>query len=195
MDSCHSTNLMIVLGVNILFLLSEICLNSLIILSFWRSVRLQKRICYFMILVLSCCDSLAILTNNPLMAAAMLWSTGHLDINFTWPFVALRLANTFCGFSLLALLVMNVDRYLATSYPVFHQKSVSKGRLSILLSILVVGKVTLAVVFVNDSILSQQECIVFIFAIFIPPMLFVNYKLYVAIRKQSTVVQTKIPLL
>ena len=188
-------NMVAVLGINLLFLFSEICLNSLVILSFWRSVRLRKNICYFMIFVLSCCDSLAVLTNNPFLAAAILWSTGQLDINFTWPFVALRLANTFCGFSFLALLAMNVDRYLASSYPVFHQKSVSKGRLSILLSVLIAGKVTLAVMFVNDSILSHQECIVIIFAIFIPPIIFANYKLYVAIRKQSINVQTKMSLL
>ena len=195
MESCHSINMIIVLGINILFIFAEICLNSLVILSFWRSVRLRKKICYLMILVLSCCDALAVLTNNPFLAAAMFWSNGQFDINFTWPFVALRLANTFCGFSLLALLVMNVDQYLAKSYPVFHQKSVSKGRLSILLSILIVGKVALAVMFVNDSILSQQEYIVIIFVMFIPPILFVNYKLYIAIRKQSIIVQTKMSLL
>ena len=43
-------------------------------------------------------------------------------------------------FSLFALLVMNFDRYLATSYPIFHRTSVTKGRLLTLLAILIIVK-------------------------------------------------------
>jgi hypothetical protein len=40
--------------------------------------------------------------------------------------IPLSLSNTFLAFSMLALLVMNLDRYLATCYPIFHRTSVTK---------------------------------------------------------------------
>jgi hypothetical protein len=46
------------------------------------------------------------------------------------------------GFSLFTLLVMNFDRYLATSYPIFHRTSVTKGRLLTLLAILIIVEIT-----------------------------------------------------
>ena len=43
--------------------------------------------------------------------------------------ISLSLSDNFFGFSLLALLVMNFDRYVATSYPIFHRTSVTKGEI------------------------------------------------------------------
>ena len=65
MESIYSFNLISILVVNILFFCSGICLNSLVIVSFWRSVQLRKKLCYFMIMVLSSCDLLVVLTNHP----------------------------------------------------------------------------------------------------------------------------------
>ena len=42
-------------------------LNSLVIISFWWSLKLQKKLCHFMIMILSSCDLLVVLTNHPLM--------------------------------------------------------------------------------------------------------------------------------
>ena len=113
---------------NVFFFFSGICLNSLVILRFWRSVPLiRKKLCYFMIMLLSCFDLLAVLTNNPLTAlTAMLRLTGKLDVNARWPHISVRSTCAFLVFSYFALLVMNVDRYLATSYPIFHGTSVTK---------------------------------------------------------------------
>ena len=127
MESIYFINLIFIFAVNIFFFFSGICLNSLVILSFWRSVQLRKKLCYFMIMVLSCCDLLTVLTNNPLMALiSMSWLTGKLDGNARWPHISLRSTIIFLDFSFFALLVMNFDRYLATSYPIFHRTSVTK---------------------------------------------------------------------
>ena len=45
---------------------------------------------------------------------------------------------------------MNFDRYLATSYPIFHRTSVTKGKLLTLLAILIIIEVILKVMTVND---------------------------------------------
>ena len=184
MESNYFINLILIFAVNVFFFFSGICLNSLVILSFWRSVQLRKKLCYFMIMVLSCCDLLAVITSSPLMALlVMIWLYGKLDVNATWAHISLRSTNIFLVFSLFALLVMNFERYLATSYPIFHRKSVTKGRLLTLLAILNIVEVILKVMSVNHSVISNQVHAVMFLSFFIPAMLFINGKLYLAVRK------------
>ena len=184
MELYYFINLILIFAVNVFFFFSGICLNSLVILSFWRSVQLRKKLCYFMIMVLSCCDLLTVLTNNPLMALiTMSWLNEKLDVNARWAHISMNSTNIFLGFSLFALLVMNFDRYLATSYPIFHRTSVTKRRLLTLLAILNIVEVILAVMSVNDFLISYQVYILILCILFIPPMLFINYKLFQVVRK------------
>jgi hypothetical protein len=184
MESYYFINLIFIFAVNVFFFFSGICLNSLVILSFWRSVQLRKKSCYFMIMVLSCCDLLSVLTNNSLMAVvAMLWLTRKVGGNARWTHISLILIGTFFGFSLCALLVMNFERYLATSYPIFHRTSVTKGRLLTLLAILLVVQGILTVISVNDFVISKQVHTLIICILVFPAMLFINYKLFLVVRK------------
>jgi hypothetical protein len=184
MESIYFINLIFIFAVNVFFFFSGICLNSLVILSFWRSVQLRKKLCYFMIMVLSCCDLLAVITNTPLLAFITIsWLRGKLDGNARWPYISLISADTFLCFSLFALLVMNFDRYLATSYPIFHRTSVTKRRLLTLLATLIIVEVILNVMCVNDFVISNQVHVVIICIVVFPPMLFMNYKLFLVVRK------------
>ena len=184
MESYYLINLIFIFAVNVFFFFSGICLNSLVILSFWRSVQLRNKLCYFMIMLLSCCDLLAVLTNNPLVALiTMSWLTGKLDVNARWPLISLKSTSIFLEFSLFALLVMNFDRYLATSYPILHRTSVTKGRLLTLLATLIIVDVILKVMTVNDFVISYQVHILILCILLIPPMLFINYKLLLVVRK------------
>ena len=80
MEFGHILSLTFLFVLNIFFFLSGICLNSLVIISFWRSALLRKKLCYFMIMVLSCLDLLVVLTNHPLLATvAILWMTRDLN--------------------------------------------------------------------------------------------------------------------
>ena len=184
MEFFHFINLIFIFAVNVLFFFSGICLNSLVILSFRRSVQLRKKLCHFMIMVLSCCDLLAVLTSHPLTAIhAMLFLTAKLDAYHGWVVISRRLATIFVGFSLLALLVMNFDRYLATYYPIFHRTSVTKGRLLTLLAILITVEVTLLLLSFNDFVITYQVGLLTFFIIIFLPMLFINYKLFAVARK------------
>ena len=184
MESYYFINLISIFALNVFFFFSGICLNSLVILSFWRSVQLRKKLCYFMIMVLSCFDLLAVLTNNPLMAfITMSWLTGKLDVNASWPHISLSWTSISFVFSYFALLVMNFDRYLATSYPIFHRTSVTKRRLLTLLAILIIVEIILIVLSANDFVISDQVHGVILCILFIPAMLFINYKLFLVVRK------------
>ena len=126
-------NLTFIFVINILFFFSGICLNSLVIVSFWRSVQLRKKLCYFTIIIWSCCDLLVVLTNHPSTAlVTILWLTKNINVYPSLLLILQGVLDVFFGFSLLALLVMNIDRYLATHYPIFHRISVTKGKLLIL---------------------------------------------------------------
>ena len=183
MESYYFINLIFIFAVNVFFFFSGICLNSLVIISFWRSIQIRKKLCYFMIMVLSCCDLLAVLTNNPLIALiSMSWLRGKLDGNARWPYISVSSTNIFLGFSYFALLVMNFDRYLATSYPIFHRTSVTKGRLLTLLALLIIVEITLGVMSVNKFIENQVHLVI-LFILLIPAMLFINYKLFLVVRK------------
>ena len=78
---------------------------------------------------------------------------------------------------------MSLDRYLATSYPLFHRTSVTNGRLLTLLAILITIELTLTAVSVNDIIISLQVHILIVFILVTPPILFINYKLFLVIRR------------
>jgi amino acid transporter len=113
----------------------------------------------------------------------MSWLTGKLDRNARWPHISSKATNTFLCFSLLALLVMNFDRYLATSYPIIHRTSVTKGRLLTALAILIIIEITLRVMSVNDFVISHQVHALILSSLLIPVMLFINYKLFLVVRK------------
>ena len=180
MQLSHSLSLLFIFSLNVLFFFSGICLNSLVILSFWRSVQLRKKLCYFTIMVLSCCDLLVVLTSNPLTAvSAILVLTGKLECYRSWE----GIPNAFLGVSLASLLVMNFDRYLAISYPIFHRTSVTKGKLLTLLAILIVVELTLYLMSVNDFLISYPVFILIWFILISAPMLFINYKLFTIARK------------
>ena len=184
MDLSYFINLVLIFTLNVLFFVSGICLNSLVILTFWRSGQLRKKLCYFMIMVLSCFDLLACLTNNPLVAlTAMLALTGKLDVYSSWLDISLNLSSLFFGFSLFALLVMSIDRYLATYYPIFHRTSVTKGKLLTLLAISSTLQLLLELLSVNNYVISGQEHTAICLIILFLPMLFINYKLFIIARK------------
>ena len=178
MELPYFISLIFIFILNVLFFFSGICLNSLAILTFWRSVQLRKKLCYFMIMILSCCDLLVVLTNHPFVGLiAMLWLTGKLNVYPKWAVIFFRFSILLYGFSLLALLVMNFDRYLSTYYPIFHRTSVTKGKHLILFATLIVVELAVSVMSINEFLISRHTSVAIFIIILIPPMLFFNYKL------------------
>ena len=182
MELSYFISLIFIFILNVLFFFSGICLNSLVILSFWRSSQLRKKLCYFMIMVLSCCDLLAVLTNNSLVALiTMLWLTGMLDVYPSWAAIPLKMSSFFLIISIVALFVMSFDRYLATYYPIFHRTSVTKGKLLTLFAILSILELLLELL--SATVISRQAHSLICLIIFFPSMIFINYKLFIIARK------------
>ena len=183
MELLYFINLIFIFVFNVLFFCSGICLNSLVIISFWRSVQLRKKLCYFMIMVLSCCDLLVVLSHSPLTVATVLWLTENFDVFPTWIVVGSDLSCFSGCCSLVALVVLSLDRYLATYYPILHRTSVTKRKLLTLLLTFIALAGFFVVISVKNWLISHQLANLILMAVFIPPMLFLNYKLFLISRR------------
>ena len=184
MEFIYFVNLIFIFVLNALFFFSGICLNSLVIVSFWRSVQLRKKLCYFTIMVLSSCDLLAVLTNHPFTAlTAMLWLTEKISVYPEWLMVLFLLSSRFVRISVLALFVMNVDRYLATHYPIFHRTSLTKGKVLTLFIVLVTAEITVAAMSTKNWVISYDAGLLIFLLFSVFPMLLINYKLLTVARK------------
>ena len=168
---------------NIFFAFSGIVSNTLVIVSFWKSSQLQKKLCHFMIMVLSCFDFLTVITIH----------TGILVFLISWlrkdcvllPKIEtyLRIASVFLALSMLVLLVMSLERYLGAYYPVFHRTSVTRRRLLTLLAILLIPSAVMHISSNNGVIISVIAFRLIFMSLYFPPFMFVNVKLFTMARK------------
>ena len=109
-------------------MVAGIFLNSVVIISLWRSSQLRKKLCYFMIFVLSCFDLAVVGSTHPLLIVSTIYfSQGEIDE--IREYTRKSISFVVCGSSLYALFTLNVERFLALTCPFFHQASVTKTRL------------------------------------------------------------------
>ena len=130
----RSVNLVAVCVVNFIFFLGGSFLNCLVIFVFLSSTVLQKKLCYFLIMLLSCIDLVVVVLIHPL---AVLYSISELTRSHICSYEKLynRSRSLLCGFSGYTLLVMNVERYVAIVHPYFHQRTVTRWKLLLLVGL------------------------------------------------------------
>ena len=168
--------------VNIIFTFSGIVLNTLVIASIWKSSQLRKKLCHFMTMVLSCFDLVAVVTIYPgILLFLIAWLREDYDLLFK-VMIYLNVSGLFFVLSPLTLLVMNIERYLGACYPIFHHTSVTRRRL---LTFLVILLIPSAVVYMISrcGVISYPIFFMISMVIFVPPFIFVNFKLFAIARK------------
>ena len=134
-----------------------------------------------MIMVFSCFDLVAVVTNHPgILLYLISWLRKGYDSQKTT--IYLNISGVFLVLSLLALLVMNVERYLGAYYPIFHHTSVTKRKLITLLTIL---SMPFAVMYIISRyvFVNYQVYFMIFMVLFVPPFVFVNFKLFAIARK------------
>ena len=136
-----------------------------------------------MIMVLSCFDFLVAITNHPLIIVHLVFALNEEYDLLTVTEIYRRFSNLFIGFSILALLVMTIERYLGAYYPILHRSSVTRRRLLTLLAVLFILPFILMMISLNDSVISLPVALAIFFAIIFPPIIFLNYKLFKISRK------------
>ena len=88
-----------------------------------------------MIFILSCFDLAAVIIVQPvLILSTILWS---METNNVAEITAMRIyvSSLFGGFSMFALLTLNIERFVALTRPFFHQTVVTKGKLTLFLAL------------------------------------------------------------
>ena len=131
-----------------------------------------------MIMVLSCFDLVAVITNHPqLLHFLIFWLREDYDLLLKMS-IYLHFSDVFFGFSFLALLVMSIERYLGAYYPIFHRTSVTKRRLLTLLAILLVVHTTSYVISTNDMVISRTLVLIIGTIVLLPPLVYLNFKLF-----------------
>ena len=164
--------------VNVISTFSGIVSNTLVIISFWKSLQLQKKLCNFMIMVMSFFDLFAVLTNNlGLLIYLIYWLREDYDFLPIWK-IYLDFVSTFAGLSFLTLLIMSIERYQGAYHPIFHRKSLTRRRLLTLLAILLTFQLSLNVISRNDLIIPKALSVFIFYYRCIPP---------IAIPKRQTV--------
>ena len=158
---------------NIIFTFPGIVLNTLVIVSIWKSSQLRKKLCHFMIMVLSCFDLVTIVTNYPgILLYLISWFREDFNLlakmrNY------LHLASIFLTYSALALLVMSIERYLGAYYPIFHRTSVTRRRLLTLLAILLIPTTVMYLISGNDTKIRPTMTLAIVLAMHISSAIYV----------------------
>ena len=168
--------------VNVAFMVVGIFLNTVVIISLWRSSQLRKKLCYFMILVLSCFDLAVVAITHPvLILSTILWSMEiyHEEIVRTREYTSFL----FGGFSMFALLTLTIERFLALTCPFFHQTAVTKERLLLFQAFLMTITVSLP-----PLAYFYKKTGIILIAVFILFPLFVfaclNYKMFIIAKSK-----------
>ena len=178
--------------INIIFMIAGLFLNSVVIISLRRSRQLRKKLCYFMILVLSCFDLAVVTVTHPLMISTTIYvsseetSEARLDSRVTT-----SIGYVLYGSSMSALFMLNVERFLALTCPFFHKASVTKRRLicfqALFMNILI-GLSTL--VYFNPETIQSILAIVMVLS-FLFFFICSNYKMFIIAKSKR--VDERIP--
>ena len=178
-ENSRSINLVFLAMVNGVFFFVGIVLNSVVIVALLRSRQHLKSLCSFMILVVTCFDLATVTICHPLIiTSSYIWSTGDHDAMNIYHRIK-KYSNILYHFSFMALLVMNIDRYLAISYPLFHKLQVTKQRLMALLGvflIIILIERVLAYKNIFGIICYAAEAV--LVGVFLVVIFIVNYKIY-----------------
>ena len=169
---------------NGVFFILGIFLNSVVIVALLRSRQHLKTLCSFMILVVTCFDLATVTVCHPLIiTSSYIWSTGDYEGTNIYHRIK-KYSNILFHFSFMALLVMNIDRFLAISYPFFHKQKVTKQRLMVLLGVLLVIILierVLAYRLVFGIICYAAEAV--LVAVFLVVIFIINYRMYNIAKK------------
>ena len=183
MDVTSFVNALLLCFLNVAFMFGGTFLNCAVVVSLWRSPQLRTKLCYFVILILSSFDLAVVAINHPIIIlTTVFWymETYSIAIKSIWEVTITLLS----GFSMVALLTLNVERFLALMYPFFHQTAVTRQRLLFFIAffiILVIGFVPLA--YFNSTIGNTTVGLFFISLLVV--LIVLNCKMFILARSKQ----------
>lgn len=170
--------------VNSVFMASGIFLNSVVLISIWRSTQLRKKLCYYMIFLLSCFDLAVVCIVHPVEITAIVEFTirGYNRQRFQQNTLIIMIVQ---GCSLNALLALNIERFLGVVFPIVHHTSVSKKGVSYGLTLSLVFPISLAIISSRDTIISDNVAVSSFTLLVLFVFFVVNYKMLQVARSSK----------
>ena len=168
---------------NGMFMIAGVFFNSVVIISLWRSSSLRNKLCYFIIFALSCVDLAVVVITHPAQILSTIFTLGQLDE--ICEVIRINVNFILHGSSMHALFILNVERFLAVTYPFFHRKSVTKSRLMFTFVILMLLLFSLLAVsnLVQLKTLANLLAIVYL-SVFFFLFIYLNYKLLIVVTSK-----------
>ena len=184
MDVKSFVNALLLCSLNVVFMFGGTFLNCVVIVSLWRSPQLRKKLCYFVILILSFFDLAVVVVTHPvIILATICWykETYPDAVKYTWELTSVL----FGGFSNIALLTLNIERFLALTYPFFHQTAVTRKRITFFLAFFVLFIVAFSpVAYFYGKTVGNIMISVFFLSLLIV-FIFLNYKMFIIARSKQ----------
>ena len=115
--------------INAVLSVLTICLNSISAMAYWNSTELKRNTAHFLIMILSLNDLVVGIICGPLYVAVLAREYSLRKFSCFIRGIQLFLLLLICGCSLMTLVLMNFERYLAIVHPIFHRTKVTKGLL------------------------------------------------------------------
>ncbi len=166
---------------NVSFMVVGIFLNAVVIISLWRWSQLRNKLGYFMIFVLSCFDLAVVAVIHPsLILATILWTVQNDEGRIARTHVSVLLT----GFSLISLLTLNFERFLALTYPFFHQTAVTKRRLVLFQAFWMIVIVSLSPMLYMDRKIYLNIVVAVFFSFLLFAFIFLNYKMFILAKSK-----------
>ena len=117
---------------SIIVILATICLNSLTVLTFWRTCRLRKNISLYLVMVLSLVDAGIGAFCHPTQIISMIFDLMHSTACWTNE-VQSKAFRPSTVLSLSVVAAISAERYLGVVHPLFHRTKITKSKLTKLL--------------------------------------------------------------
>ena len=171
--------LILMLVINFFVLFWGLTLNSLVVLCWFKSSHLRKKVCYFTIFLLFFADLLTVATNCPVLITELILWISENELTFKMLIIS-RYFDVFLSFSIFTLMLVSFERYLAIFHPIFHHTKVTKTFLIKLHFVLLFLSTILFVFQVTKRTIAMAIlfCLMFIF-----PFTYINTKLHVISKK------------
>ena len=164
-------------------------LNALVVCIFWKTPRLQQKVSYFMIMVLSSIDLCVSTIVHPfhlVNSIAEVTETSKCFYKLFYQTSAVILS----GMSYLTFFVMNIERYISIVHPFFHRVHVTKRRCLFSSFLLWLACIVAAICYVFNVVI---QSIVAVFALIILiGTLYIYISIYYIARKQRNFRQSTI---
>ena len=185
MASSDIFNVVFLCIINVFFMVVGIFVNSVVIISIWKSRQLRKKLCYFTILVLSCFDLAVVSITHPFFITSTIYYFLE-DVDEIRRNTRISITFMLYGFSISALFALNVERFLALTCPYFHQKSVTKTKLvcfQAFMTIMIVAQLPL--LYVNRKTVFAVNIFVAVsFSLLLLLLVCGNYKMFMIAKSK-----------